>query len=386
LEVWAVDRRANALEDRSAFRAAIAARDPGIAVRYYLERSGEPDGHRPLAPADVPFMASWGIDVHLRDLDAVVELARSRADRVVLGGHSLGASLVSLYASYRGVHAGEAGQDLVDGIVLLDGTLGRTAAFRTEGRVAGLLGTGVLPTAADVQAGLYPPFLTTFLPPSYFLRRGVVAQLAWYRPDADAPEILTDLPISNEALAGTMLDDGTNTLPLFAASVGHPVGAELDGNLAAFLLAGSQGAYTASIAGVAHGVDRIEWSRGDPADEPTDLRSFLRAWAHPAADYNEWYFPLVLLLEMSELAAGLDGRGDFLPTDDIDVPTLAVGAERGLVADLDGFSTYVNLRYGSPVATYVLPDFTHLDIVTAAENPLVPLLGRWLERSVPARE
>lgn len=385
LEVWAVDRRANALEDRSAFRDAIAARDPSIALGYYVERSGEPDGHRPHAGRDVAFLASWGIDVHLQDLDAVIALARTRASRVVLGGHSLGASLVSLYASYEGVHAGRSGQDRIDGLVLLDGTLGRTAAFRTEDRVAGLLGTGILPSSADVRQGRFPPFLDVGVSPAEFARRGVIAQLAWYRPDADAPELLTDVPMSNLALVGTTQDDGTSTLPLFAVSAGRPVGAEFDGNLPAFLLTGVEGAYSASIAGVAPGAERIEWARGDPADEPTDLRTFVQAWTHPAADYNEWYFPLVLALEMSELDASLQELEAFVPTEDVTVPTLAVGAGRGLVADVDGFSTYANLRYGSPIATYILPDFTHMDLLAAAENPLVPLLNRWLERSVPVR-
>ena len=45
----------------------------------------------------------------------------------------------------------------------------------------------------------------------------------------------------------------------------------------------------------AEGVDRLEWTAGDPADEHTDLRGYLRGWTYPAADYNEWYFPLALV-------------------------------------------------------------------------------------------
>ena len=383
LEVWSVDRRANALEDRSGLRRAIAARDPYVALEYYLTRRGEEDGFVPLDPADVPFMATWGLDVHLRDLDAVVRIARSRAERVVLGGHSLGASMVSLYASFRGVRGGEAGQDLVDGLILLDGTLGRTGAFRIGEEVAGLLGTPLLPDAAAVREGRFPPFLDGFLPPRYFARRAVVALLGWYRPDQEAPESLASFPMSNLALAGTYFDDDTYALPIFSPSVGNAVGASYAGNLPAFLLVGARGARTRSLAGVAPGVERIGWSSGDPADEHTDLRQYLRGWTHPAADYNEWYFPLALVLEMTELDAALADRPGFLPTAEVTVPTIGFGGQRGLVADLDGFTTYANLRYGSAIATYVLPDFTHIDVVTAADNPVVPIVARWLERTPP---
>ena len=379
LEVWTMDRRANGLEDRTGFREAIATRDPEVAFDYYLERRGQADGFQPLEPEDVPFMAAWGLDVHLRDLDAIVRRARARAERVVLGGHSLGASLVSLYASYRDVHEGTSGQDLVDGLILLDGTLGRTGAFRIGDQIAGLLDAPIVPNAAAIREGRFPPFLDAFLPPTYFARRGVVALHAWYQPAASAPERLAPFPMSNLALAGTSVDDDIYALSIFAPSVGTAVGARYAGNLPSFLLLGPRGASTRSLAGLAEGVERLGWSPGDPLDEHTDLRQYLRGWTYPAADYNEWYFPLALLFDMTELDAALADRAQFLPTADITVPTIGFGAEYGLVSDLDGFTTYVNLRYGSPIATYVLPDFTHIDVVTARDNPVVPIVARWLE-------
>ena len=383
LEVWAVDRRANGLEDRSAFRRAIEASDPDIAFEYYVEQRGRPGGFQPWRPEDLGFMSRWGLAAHLEDLDAVVQLARQRAERVVLGGHSLGASLASLYASYRRDAFLDVGENHLDGLVLIDGTLGRTGAFRIGDALAGPLGTQFLPTATDVRQGRFPPFLTTVVTPESTVERAVVAQLAWYDPSGPAPERLAKYPMTNLALAGSMFDDQTHVLPIFAVSVGHAVGAVLHGNLPAFMLTGRFGASSQSIAGVEPGVERITWSAGDPAVEATDLRSFLRAWTYLETDRNEWYFPLLLLLEAADLDAGLLDRSDFRPTAEVTVPTIAFGAERGLVSDLNGFSTYLNLRYGSAIAAYVVPQYTHIDIVTAADNPVVGILARWLERLPP---
>lgn len=46
----------------------------------------------------------------------------------------------------------------------------------------------------------------------------------------------------------------------------------------------------------------------------------------------------------------------------------------------DGFSAYSNLRASSFFSSYVVPGFAHLDLLTARDNPLVPLFGRWLGR------
>ena len=378
MEVWSVDRRANALEDRTGFHRAIQARDPGVALEYYLQQRGGSGGFEVLRPDEVGFMAAWGLDVHLQDLDAIVRLARQRADRVFLGGHSLGATLASLYASYRHVGGAAAGEELLDGLVLLDGTLGRTGAFRIGEVLSGPLGTRFLPSAADVREGRFPPFLTTVVTPQTSVERAVVAQLGWYRPDDPAPPALATVPMTNEALAGSRFDDETHNLPIFAASVGEAVGAEFHGNLTAFLITGRHGASSRSIAGVAPGFDRISWSRGDPSIEVTDLRSYLRGWTYVESDHNEWYFPLALALEAANVDAGLLDHPDFRPTGDVSLPTIAFGAERGLVSDLDGFSTYLNLRYGSPIAAYVLPGFTHIDIVAADVNPVVGIFARWL--------
>ena len=126
----------------------------------------------------------------------------------------------------------------------------------------------------------------------------------------------------------------------------------------------------------------MRWSAGDPAREPTDLDTFARSLVLPDTDANEWYFPLRLLIDMSALTLDLKGVPEFTAHSSVSAPTLAIGAARGLVSTTDGFSGCGNLRAGSFFSAYVVPGFAHLDLLTARENPVVPLFNRWLDRVV----
>ena len=187
LEVWAVDRRANALEDRSALVKSLRTHNPSVAYRYYGEDAGTPAGFNAVSADDAGFMRRWGLVTHLRDLHAVVEKANAKAETVVLGGHSLGASIVSFYAAYR--FADGLGDAQLDGLLLLDGTLGRTGAF---GLTAGLtLGNlELIPDAAGYEAGRGPPFLAFGVGPGFYAQQESRALLARFRPNQLAPDTL----------------------------------------------------------------------------------------------------------------------------------------------------------------------------------------------------
>ena len=98
LAVWAIDRREQAFEDTSVF----ATGDLRRGLRYYL--SLQPVGGRTFKPVDgakVPFVRQWGLSVALEDLRRVVLRARDGGRRkVILGGHSLGASTTVAYAAW----------------------------------------------------------------------------------------------------------------------------------------------------------------------------------------------------------------------------------------------------------------------------------------------
>jgi len=139
LEVWSFDRRGNQLEDREGFRIARDEDDPQIAIDwYYGEELGIPLGtalaegpnrravfHDP--QADSAFMAEWTELVFSKDIDAVVEAARSYAlgGNVFLGGHSAGTGFTARYAAtdfdFDGVGVPDPGFAKLKGLVLLEG-------------------------------------------------------------------------------------------------------------------------------------------------------------------------------------------------------------------------------------------------------------------------
>ncbi|WP_416966968.1 alpha/beta hydrolase [Streptomyces sp. 4F14] len=108
VQVWAFDRREENLVDRAGFATA----DP---VGYYL------DGHyRSQDPASSGYFANWGLPQVLSDLRTVVEAASCGGRRkVILGGHSWGATTAAAYAAWD--FDGEPGYRSLAGLALIDG-------------------------------------------------------------------------------------------------------------------------------------------------------------------------------------------------------------------------------------------------------------------------
>jgi pimeloyl-ACP methyl ester carboxylesterase len=127
LQVWAIDRRSQALEQTGVFEQA----DRGeVSLQYmfdyylgWLSNGGTPPEHfNFLVGGDYPFARDWGMEVALNDARAVVLAARRGGKRrVALGGHSLGASLTLAYAAWD--FNGRPGHRDLDGMVLIDGGL-----------------------------------------------------------------------------------------------------------------------------------------------------------------------------------------------------------------------------------------------------------------------
>lgn len=378
LEVWAVDRRANALEDRTALIRSLREQDPSVAHRYYVANAGRAGGFEPIPPGDLAFMGRWGLDVHLRDLHAIVLQAGRRAERVVLGGHSLGASLVGLYAAYNfGTPLGpDPGDTYIDGLVLIDGALGRTGGFALDPSVTTLL--GFLPDVVGLETGEDASYLTLGLGPAFQAKREVLALLARFEPTEPAPAGFVSFPATNRAAFGLLESDRYGPATVFSSSLGEAIGAEFGGNLTAFVLGGTESAASRTVTGVANGFPYVDWTRGDPATARTDIDTLARGWSALATNRSEWYFPLRLAVDIGEAGLRLEDDPNFVPNAQVKVPTLAVGAGRGLVKNLSGFEAYSNVRPGSLFSSYVLPGLTHLDILEAENNPLVALIKLWL--------
>ena len=99
-EGWAVDRRANLLEDTWGEDVAESFQDPSQANDYYFQQATV-QGHTFqgfLTGEQMPWASEWGLATTVGDLHNVLALVpqADRASRVILAGHSLGGSIVPI--------------------------------------------------------------------------------------------------------------------------------------------------------------------------------------------------------------------------------------------------------------------------------------------------
>jgi pimeloyl-ACP methyl ester carboxylesterase len=122
-QVWAVERRENLLEDHSVLDQAKDGLVTGQQLfDYYLGWLTDPSitTHFQFIPdADVAFARDWGMRVEIEDLALVVKEAEQHGRRVVLGGHSLGGSITTAYATWD--FGGKPGARKLYGLVFIDG-------------------------------------------------------------------------------------------------------------------------------------------------------------------------------------------------------------------------------------------------------------------------
>ena len=127
-QVWSVERRENLLEDQSVIDKAKAGKATTQAVfNYYLgwlTNRSITRHFQPVQDAAVPYAKNWGLKVAVQDLHGVIAAARKLGGKVVLGGHSLGGSVVTGYATWN--FNGKPGANDLAGLVYDDG-----ASFRS---------------------------------------------------------------------------------------------------------------------------------------------------------------------------------------------------------------------------------------------------------------
>jgi pimeloyl-ACP methyl ester carboxylesterase len=122
-QVWAVQRRENLLEDQSELnlykeRKATTSQLFDYYLGYIKDRSIT-HHYQPVADSTVEFAKQWGMNVAVQDLRVVIGAAKKLGGKVVLGGHSLGGSVVTAYATWD--FDGRAGADDLAGLVYIDG-------------------------------------------------------------------------------------------------------------------------------------------------------------------------------------------------------------------------------------------------------------------------
>lgn len=382
LEVWVVDRRSNLLEDHSRLLEAYQKHDPMISWRYMVRDAGKQNGFQ--IRKNTAFMGYWGLKVHLEDLRAVVLKARETARKVFLGGHSLGASLVGLYAGWD--FAGTPGYKDLNGLVLLDGVPGGAglgSSLTEQQYFAGTNGFFGIRMAGvnELEAGTATPYFEALTySPSSLAKLSAAALLAAFDPNGDSPGGFVPYPASNLAAGMITGDDNYALVSIFSITGGRAINAKFAINGLAVILNGFAGFQTPEIIGSTEGSRRVDWESPTPDDprEHTDPNDFVMRFWTPNADFQEWYFPSRLTLEVG--VVGLESPSwarERLPLThlgEVNIPILAVKAGRGIVTASNAFDA-LEQKLGRKITIKDLPGYTHLDILAARADAL----GGWLQ-------
>jgi hypothetical protein len=223
-QIWSVERRENLLEDHSVLDRALTGKATLQQLfDYYLGWIGKPaaTGHyTPPTDAQTAPARGWGMNVAIQDLHAVVTRARRGGRKVVLGGHSLGGSITTAYATWD--FHGRAGARDLSGLVYIDGGSNTPAVTPAAARAS----------LADLAKG--SPFLDltgTGLPWTTGVFASVGSTLALRDPDGPSvlqawpffPQALKpSVPVTNRAGFGFVLDakSGPASLALVQAHIG----------------------------------------------------------------------------------------------------------------------------------------------------------------------
>ncbi|HRG95717.1 MAG TPA: alpha/beta hydrolase [Polyangiaceae bacterium] len=409
-EAWAIDRRSNLLEDSFGLDLAEARKDASLAYRYYLDGETLEGKTFPgfLTGPQAPWASEWGLATTVGDLRQVIALVPEgqRAERVVLVGHSLGASVAEEYAAWD---FGAPGYKELAAMVLIDGVSRREGqppatvdqSDYERGGKPGPEGFGqTVGVETDIRGGnvfFQLPFLGVKV---YAVGEYLAMRARWDRDKllGEEPEVknllsfslgLTTLPkMTYRAAFGLAFDDASALLGIASVKCGSASGGPL-------------GSYTNALgATLVHPTDpnaTYGWLERDAVQpvENTALDDFARAWFEgPGVNYGEWYFPQRLSADVG-VAGTLNIQDDDWRSakfglrakygKDIDVPIY--GAAFSLVADtkaFDGLRAMVApIGAGRPAAgkprtdpsafkTALYAGFSHLDGLVGVDAPGTP--------------
>ena len=363
LQVWAVDRREQALEDTSLFeQAAAGTATPQEALDYYLGWITNPSiqpHYQPLDADDYAFTERWGLRVALRDVREVVKQARSGGREVFLGGHSLGASQAVAYGAWD--FAGRPGFRDLAGMVLIDGgLLGTFDGYTREEAESKLLFLEGAPWLDLLGIGL--PWGA-----GVFAESGARFAL----DDPTGPSVLQDFPllppafnpgdeVTNRGLLGYAFDKDTSSPALSLIHV----------------RAGSLGPLP----------EPRDWVDG----EVTSVQRLAVTFGQEPANAIEWYFPRRLSIDVNganALRRNAVAKLLHLPLKHgprIDVPVLALQTDLtdgGVLAGARALIRESEVPRARSVLLNAEDTMSHLDPLTAAPalNPLVQELGAFLD-------
>ena len=371
-QVWAVERRENLLEDHSVLNRAKRGRASGEELfNYYLgflaDSSIAP--HFEFIPdEDVAFGREWGMRVQIADLRRVVQAAQRRGRRVVVGGHSLGGTITTAYATWD--FGGRPGARGLSGLVYIDGGSGATAITRAQARESVQELAGESPWLSF--GGITAPFA------GLFNATGATGVLI----DPDSPSrgqafpllpanLKPPVPVTNLGQYGYALDTATSPPGLVAAQ--------------------------AHLGRLAASGDPRGWERAGELTPITRYARMFSGWGLSGLDGTAWYHPMRLTIDSGAVAAGNPNpaqkilglratHGDALPKG---LRIYAFGASLGGERVLEAARTLAR-QSGIPRRRLTLVNrertYSHNDPNSAApRNAFVAKLVPFLEAISPGR-
>ena len=351
-QVWSVERRENLFEDHSmADRVKRGEANVQQLFNYYLGWLTNPTitDHYGLSLGVEPYTRGWGMRVAVEDVRRVIEQAREHSREVVLGGHSLGGSIATAYATWD--FGGRAGGDDLSGLVLIDG--GSGAATLTAQQATDALQALATSSPWLTFGGIPSPFAGLF--------NIVGSALAKGAPDAPStlqgwpllPAFLRPpVPVTNEAGYGYGLDAETSPAALAAAQVNA-------GHLAA-------------------SGDPRGWDRAGELTPIQRVADMAFGTGLPGLDGTGWFHPRRLSIDSAAVGAGIANPAqpvlDVRSTHGRDVGHLSIyafGAALGGQRVLDAAQLLAD-QSGIPPRRVTLLDrsatYTHVDPLSASPH------------------
>lgn len=405
VEVWAIDRRGNLLEDHRGTDTAEAAQDAEIAQGYYF--GGDTIGGVAFeglrTQGELGYLSEWGLATHVEDVRRVIALVpeASRRGHVFLMGHSMGGTFTRAYAAWR-FEDGTRGVDELAGLIVVDGG-GAAAGIDEEEYRAGGGGIGALTNPGLDRIRERTRFLELpILGASALVRLHVIALRALYAPT----EIIEDDPgrdrlsalllslgddevplMTNRAVLGFALDDASSAVTFAACALGSSSGGPLGQFTSPF-----GGATLLQPTDPEATYDWVDALDAEPA-EWTPIELLARSASEGRTDFTEWYFPLRLPLDLGAVGDGnLPEDGYFAAQgirafdgELVDAPLLAISSELVSVESYEAVGPLLApIGEGRPAAgagrdderafrVLDVPSMTHVDPLTAADRPENPV-------------
>ncbi|MGB3771894.1 MAG: hypothetical protein WBA00_12205 [Rhodococcus sp. (in: high G+C Gram-positive bacteria)] len=422
IEFWALDRRSNCLEDHTGTQAALAARDLDIATDYYFH-GGTANGRTFAGYADgaaTAWLADQGIPQTMRDQYDVLRLEfpdqKTRKQKVLCGGHSLGGFLTGYFAGWdfdgNPATTEDAGYNQCSGYFALDTVIKAGAPNPIRGFVPPEVPpalAGPLEAASGELTGVYPvtrlpavinPETTNVLAMAGLAARldptglnDIVERLPRnLNLDATLRALLSKDPLmaatgqpdvrtlnaTNDAVVGALLDDNSQPLGFLQASAGFFGGGPAQDKsfplpnevVSAVPLLGSAFGSDRKASPNSYGDPNVVYTWQDydqmtpngftdPSKEVTSISQLSRSLSEPPLDFTEWYFPTAINTDLMQKTAP-SIAAHYLHGDGVSRnPVITIQGDGGLDLGASDAPGDVPIK---------LHGYNHLDVLTAAQK------------------